>query len=880
MNNTNLRPLSFVTLALLLSASSAFGDITLDGVMDDWSATERINLPQDLPPMMAEGDAVYGKYENAAYMFAIETSGTAIGPETTFWLNTDNDKNSGYQVWGSYGGAEYYVNIHADGQPYLYRGDPFGEFVTGPLSYQFSADNTVLEFSVPADLIGSPQGKISLIGDINNAAFFPANYGSGQFKVANETIALPPRTDFSKRVGIVYSQTSKTHFFDAELPIQKAYSQLFMSMQHQSMMAGIPFDLLSEEDLTDISKLVNYDALIFPSFASVPTDKSEAIHDTLYQAAYHYGIGMITAGDWMTNDSDGVSITGDAYRHMKQILGIGRVTGEGPVSITLNAGDITHPAMQDYTTNESVYEYGNNHWYSYYAAVSNSTTSLPVTALATQTVTGSNPGTYDAVLADTTGGRNVHFSSLEFMGDTNLLWSALQWSVYGDDRPVALKMGRENSLFVSRNDMDQSQEIYEVKENDGALLPILKYWKRRYSFVGSYYINIGNNPPDQRTDWNYSAPLYKKYITLGNEIGTHSFTHPHDTNELTPAGIEFEFKDSMDIISEQLNPTWRGQDIRGGAVPGAPEGTETSKEIMQYLDYLTGGYSSVGAGYPGAFGYLTPDSDKVYLSPNMSFDFTLIEFGVPVYDENSGQWVPHKLTATEAQQYWVDEYKSLMRHASQPIIHWPWHDYGPTTGSAAGGVYSFSMFDNTISTAYRDHAEFLTSADVAQRIKAFKESKVSMTQNGTSTTVQVDSTSAGKASIEVDLLAGNKIHSVDNWYAYNAERVFLDKDGGEFTINQASNQANVTHISSLPMRADLLTVTGDGNYLDFTFEGEGKVRVHLAKNKRNYRFSGADRVRRVNRNTVDLEFRGFGVHTVSIKAKSTNNWYSWYWWRR
>lgn len=877
MKNIDLRPLSFVTLALLLSANSAFADITLDGMMDDWSATERINLPQDLPPMMAEGDAVYAKFENAAYFFAIETTGTAIGPETTFWLNTDNDKNSGYQVWGSYGGAEYYVNIHSDGQPYLYKGDPLGEFVTGPLPYHLNADHTVLELSVPADLIGSPQEKISLIGDINNVVFFPANYGSGQFSVLNTPIELPARTDFSKRVGIVYSETSKRHFFDSELPIQKAYSQLFMSMQHQCMMAGIPFDLLSEDDLTDISKLVNYDALIFPSFASVPTDKSKAIHDTLYQAAYHYGIGMITAGDWMTNDSDGVSITGDAYRNMKQILGIGRVAGEGPVAITLNAGDTTHPAMKAYTPNETVYDYANNHWYSYYSGVSNSTTSLPVTALATQTVTGSNPGTYDAVLADTTGGRNVHFSSLEFMGDTNLLWSALQWSVYGDDRPVALKMGRKNSLFVSRTDMDQSQEIDEVKQNDGALLPILKHWKRRYDFLGSYFINIGNNPPDQQTDWDYSAPLYKKYIAMGNEIGTHSFTHPHDTNVLTPAGIEFEFKDSMDIISEKLNPTWRGQNIRGGAVPGAPEGTKTSQEIIQYLDYLTGGYSSVGAGYPGAFGYLTPDSDKVYLSPNMSFDFTLIEFGVPVYDENSGQWVPHPLTATEAKQYWVDEYQSLMRHASQPIIHWPWHDYGPTTGSADGAPYSFEMFDNLISTAYRDHAEFLTSADIAQRIKAFKEAKVSMTQSGTTSTVKVDSANAGKASIEVDLLPGNKIQSVDNWYAYDAKRVFLDKDGGEFTIHQAPNQANVTHISSLPMRADLLSVTGDGNTLDFTFEGEGKVRVHLAKSKRNYRFSGADRVKRINKHTVDLKFRSFGVHTVSIKPRHSHQWNQWRW---
>ncbi len=847
-----------------------YGNIVIDGDVDEWSATERINLPQDLPPTMADGsDIINGKYvttpENA-YVFSVQTDAADIGADTTFWLNTDNDVTTGYQVWGAYGGAEYYVNIHSDEQPYLYKANPFGEFAAGPLPHSYSEDGTTLEFAIPSALIGSPQQKISLIGDINNAIFFPTDYSSGQFSVANSSVVLPPRTDFSKRVGIVYSETSKAHFFDADLPIQKAYSQLFMAMQHQSMMAGIPFDLLSEDDLTDLSKLVNYDTLIFPSFAFAPTDKAETIVSNLYQAVYNYGIGIITAGDWMTNGSDGSSIEGDAYRHMKLLLGIGRVTGEGPVAISLKAGDVSHPAMDEYTQNETVYDYSGNRWYSYFSPASNGSITQPVTTLATQTVTGSSSGTYDAVLAVETGGRHVHFSSLEFMGDTNLLWSALQWSVYGAETPVALKMGRQNNLFISRNDMDQSQEIYEVVANDGALLPILQTWKKDYNFVGSYYLNIGNNPPDQQTDWSYSAPLYRQYIDLGSEIGTHSYTHPHDTNLLTSAGIEFEFKDSMDIISAQLNPTWQTENIRGGAVPGAPEGTDIALEIMRHVDYLTGGYSSVGAGYPGAFGYLTPTTDKVYLSPNMSFDYTLIEYGIPVYDENSGQWVPQPMNATQAEAYWFDEYQTLMRHASQPIIHWPWHDYGPTTGTTQG-LYSLSMFTNTIKTAYDDDAEFMTSIDAAQRMESFKESSLSVTQSGSSVTVDVASNNAGKFSLKADLSAGNVIQGVDGWYAYDDKRVFLDKDGGSFTIHQATTATNVTHITSLPMRAELLSLNGNGNTLSFSFKGEGVVRVALKNKIRKYKFTGADKKKRIDKNTADLTFNTFGVHTVTVTAK-------------
>jgi len=881
---------SFFSIAVIVGIltgsafANTYGNIEIDGDLSDWSINDRINLPDNLPPALANGDAIYAKFvtqPEPAYVFAIDSKDTQISADTTIWLNTDNDPNSGYQIWGAYGGAEFFVNIYSDNQPYLYDGDPFGEFVGGPLESAYSADGKIIEFVIPSSMIENPDSGLGVFADINDQVFLPSDYAAGELKVLNNPPVLPPREDFSKKVGIVYSQTTKEHFYDVNMPIQKAYNQLFMTMQHQCMMAGIPFELLNEDDLTDVSRIKDYDALIFPYFAFVPQDKFEVIHQTLFDAVYHYGIGLITAGDFMTNYEDGSAIEGDSYRNMEQLFGIDRVDGEGPVAITLNANDVTHPAMEDYSMGETIINYEFNHWYSYFEPVSNGVETQPVSVLATQSVTGDNAGTYDAVMAIETGARNVHFSSIEFMADTNMLWSALEWVVYGDKRPVSLKLGRFNNLFISRTDMDQSQEIDEVADNDGALYDIIKEWKKRYNFVGSYFINIGNNPPDQQTDWSYSEPLYKKYIALGNEIGTHSYTHPHNTNILSSDEIRFEFDDSMNIIAEHLNPTWRNQNIRGGAVPGAPESLDTANEILQYLDYMTGGYSGVGAGYPGAFGYLTPNSTKVYFSPNMVFDFTLIEFGVPVWDESSGQWVPQPLSADEAQQYWQDEYHTLMKHASQPIIHWPWHDYGPTTGVTVQGIYSESMFTNVVKSSYEDRGEFLTSADAAQRIATFKDSRVTISQNDENTViVNVNSSNAGKFAVDIDRLNGKVIKSVDNWYAYDNDSIFLDQDGGEFTVNLGTATDAITHITSLPMRAELISLEGDGNNLYFTFKGEGNVVVSLANDKNNYQISGADKVRKFKHkkgdkkarrhkrssNTVILKFENFGIHTVSIKG--------------
>ncbi len=868
---------SLIASIILAGVTTLSADVTIDGDLSDWDLFERINLPADLPPYLDDGDAVYGKYvtaPEAAYAFAIETRGTAIGANTTFWLNTDNDAATGFQIWGAYGGAEYFVNIYSgDNKPYLYKAD--GTFVAGPLEHRYNIDKTRLEFLVPVSYLGETAETIGVIGDINDKTFFPEYYSQGALHVSQQPLALPKRTDLSKRVAIVYSESSKNHFYDINLPVQKAYSQLFMSMQYQAMMAGIPYDLLSEEDLIDISKLVNYDAIIFPNFAYVPKEKAAQIHDTLYKAVYHYGIGIVTAGDWMTNLSDGSAIPGDSYRNMKQMLGLGRVDGNGPVAITLYAKDTAHPAMQNYRSGEEIINYSQNHWYNYFTPVINDLgQKQPTSVLATQAIKSDDlSATYNAIYADKTGGRNLHFSSLEFMADTNVLWSALQWVVYGDADPVGLKMGRFRNLFVSRTDMDQSQEIDEVKENDGKLYDLIKEWKKEYGFIGSYYINVGNNPPDQQTDWSYSGPLYKKYIALGSEIGTHSYTHPHNTNELTDDQIKFEFDDSMNVIAEHLNPTWRGQNIRGCAVPGAPESLDTAHKILQYVDYVSGGYSGTGAGYPGAFGYLTPDDRKVYLSPNMAFDFTLIAFGVPVWDASTQKYVPVPLSPDDATAYWLNEYREINRHASLPIVHWPWHDYGPTTG-VASGEYTMSMFTSLLKTAYNDDAEFLAGIDLVQRIEAFQKAKISATDNGDTIDVHVDAQNVGKFAVAPKIADDKVISSVDNWYAYDLKRVFLDQDGGDFTIHIGNSLEDVTHITRLPMRAKLLELKGDGRNLSFRFEGEGTVYIETAGKAKKYKvksYGNAGKKVKVKKKAKDsnlrLEFKKFGTYTVSLYRK-------------
>ncbi|HIO91418.1 MAG TPA: hypothetical protein EYG68_01055 [Leucothrix mucor] len=654
---------------------------------------------------------------------------------------------------------------------------------------------------------------------------------------AFETTPAAP-SNLTRKLAIVYSSTSEKNFWTP-----KAYSQLFMSVQTQAMMAGLPYDLLDEDDLLDINKIRQYKTLIFPLFSYVKNSQLNQISSNIKTAVEQYNVGIITAGNFLTNDETGAAIAGDSYSRMKDILGIEYIDGAGPVDIKIKISDTSHPALiNEYTNNETVLSYNNN-FADYYIP----TGAFPSKILAIQEI--NNSQNRNALITINSTGRHAHFSTVQTMVDANLLWPILQWSIWGNKSPASLQMGRQKALLASRTDMDQSMFSSEVSTVEVPLFNQLKIWKDRYDFVTSNYINVGNRPAeDEFTNWEVSSPLYKQYIQLGNEIGTHSYTHPPITNALNSAQIKFEFADSRKIIEKNMGIT-----NIGGAVPGNPENLQTALRILPHVDYLTGGYSASGAGFPNAFGFLTADSNKVYLSPNMSFDFTLIGF-------------QHK-TPTEAKQIWSKEFADITKHAQQPIIHWPWHDYGPNDTDNAG--YTLDMFESFISKTKSFGSEFVTGKDLSQRIKSFKGSAVDISPIANNTIIaKVKSSNSGQFSLKLNTT--KNISSVDKWYAYNQDTVFLDQDGGIYTIRLGATKA-ATHITKLPSRSKLLSLSGNGEDIKFRLSGEGTVEVTTkCTNPSSIKVNGGiSTYQKINSNKISLNFSGNNSHaetTVNISC--------------
>lgn len=771
------------------------GAITLDGDLSDWTAKDRIDR---LPGMSVLGYEVYGRADGQTYYLALRALPPAapIGAGTTFWLNTDRDRTTGHQVWGIAVGSEHNINVAADGTPHLYTGAAAENWQIGPLPHAYGEGGNVLEIALGQNLIAASARSIDVSVDVNDLIFLPADFtGPGHTLYHPED--LPARTpDAPRRVGIVFSPTTQAAYFQ-----DKGYAQLYAAMQHQAMLAGVPAVLIDETDLLDINKIKDLSVLLFPYFANVEPGDVAAIEDVLIRAVHHYGIGIITAGNFMTNDPTGAALPGDSYVRMKHLLGLTLEGYFGPMDHTTSALE-GHRMLKGYAPGELLGTY-NAGYMLYYKRWDSVAQPLVMATTATEK--------HPAVWATSASARSVHFASPSVIGDTDLAARAIAWAVDGDGVALGLVPTRDASIFIGRCDMDQSQYVDEVPELYPPLMKVIESWEQQFNFVSSYYVNIGNKPKlGETTNWSYSLPIYQQLLALGNEVATHSYTHPHYTTDLTAAQLEFEFKASRDLLAQKL-----GVPVTGAAVPGNPESLAVDAALAQWFDYVSADFSGLGAGYHGAMGLLHPNDTMVYLAPNLYFDFTMLSFL---------QYTPDQALAT-----WIAQYDALTKHARGAFIVWPWHDYGPTGWEAP--QYQEFVFTDLLAHAYADGAEFLTAQAAAKRVQSFRAAEVRTTTVDASTTivdVQGDG-QTGSFALAVDFAPADQrvVAAVDGWPAWNDGQVLVGEGSRSYVVRYGRSSVAEAHITKLPMRASLLDAQTVAGQLRFTFRGKGDVTIAL-----------------------------------------------------
>ncbi|MBV8070973.1 MAG: hypothetical protein JO270_13780, partial [Acidobacteriaceae bacterium] len=538
-------------------ATKIGNQITLDGTFTDWPAADMVMTPGNT----VAGYQVYGALLDDATLgntYVIGIDGTAaatdpaIGAGTTIYLNTDQNDTTGYSPFGKIG-AEYEVQFSSDSagmlQPYLYSVTSAGATTLlnggAPLDSGFSSNGESVELAIPQALLtpagGAAPTSIDFATLVNNTEGLPGDFTSNPEYSITDPATLVPVNGAIKKVGIVFSATTASQYFGGGQAGETAYSDLFMSVQHQAEAAGVSYDILTEADLTNVAKLAQYSALVFPDFQNVQSSQVSAIASALHQVVYDYHVPIITAGDFMTNDQSGNPLSGNSYANMQDLLNLTQSSfGTATYTVTPDSTALANnnPVMAGFTSGELIggssglFPNTTASTYINYGYLDFSGVTQPATTLADINIQGG--ATLPGVMQTTTGATNTVFATPEIEGDSNLLQHAIQNAVFGTTPAVSIDITRFTGLFNSRNDTEDSQYPADVSPTSGApgiysqLIPMLQQWQQQYDFVGSYFINVGDNANPANgnsTNWAVSKPIYDQLLQMGNEIGSHSYTH-------------------------------------------------------------------------------------------------------------------------------------------------------------------------------------------------------------------------------------------------------------------------------------------------------------------------------------------------------------------
>ena len=245
----------------------------------------------------------------------------------------------------------------------------------------------------------------------------------------------------------------------------------------------------------------------------------------------------------------------------------------------------------------------------------------------------------------------------------------------------------------------------------------------------------------------------------------------------------------------------------------------------------------------------------------MTFDFTEIQY--------QGK------TIAQAEADWAAQFNAIAANAAgTPIVVWPIHDYGAaawntTTNSPTGSPYTTQMYTDFIAQAYNAGYEFVTLEDLPSRIAAAAEGARS-TPRPTANDHRDGHPGphvARLGEMALDVVNGGSqvIQNVANWYAYNSKSCSCRGTVARSRSISAPRRTRSRTSPSLPMRGDLLSVTGDGLNLSFSMIGDGQgphrpwqVRQQTAV------VTGATITSFVG-NQLDLALTGLGQHDVSLR---------------
>lgn len=893
-------------IAALFAAGCAASDNVVDNYVPGWPTGARVWPQLSQNYNQAVDDALFMDFSPQNYWFYVLPAKGAQLAGCAVYINADLNVATGYQGSGTAQlGFDYmlslqFKNNQVDTVSIHLAPCTFGNSTCllaskiSDLPFRTDPANNAIEIKVDAQLLSLQKVRNH---DLDVGMLLIQTQEKKSAQAFSERLVPPSKLEYihfyheiapyslvtqptqecaasrSVRGAVIFSESEEGIFWD-----ERSYAQLFLSMQYQAMQAGVPVDRLTTNQLLalDSARMCRYAFVIMPAQSHAPDRETLGrLRKAVYLLIHWHSVSVITAGNFLTNlvgqKPWDTPVPGNSYSTMQTLFGL---TNNNPAAVSADASLTAQVAQNDgvfrgFEIGEQIHDSSTLGLFTsiFRAHQDPGESAFQVAVIATQTVDQreTHPAIFDVRLPGTnmlgkTSGRIFHFSTQQMLANADIVWRVID-TAREHFRPqmpvVGLQLSRSQHLMATRVDMDQSRVVTEnAKLYRDYIDSYAKPWYNRWDFVQSYFINIGNDPSNREyTNWNESLPLYMALRDLESEFGSHSYTHPDDINILSDAELDFEFGDAAQEIKEQLDQTYVG-----AAQPGAPESLRVARKMEQYHgdSYFSGGYSGVGAGFPGAFGFLHPESAMVYLAPNLYFDFSLIAF--------------YKLSVEQSIAFWAAQLADMTNSAKQAIGVWPIHDYAPGnwgTGPldweeayfGGGAGYEQVLFTSMIENMVAAGSEFLTMLDLSERIRL---------QSSASLMISAVPGSNGLFQVEVDPLVFRNTQTlgkmalsippgwtVKGWHAFNGDKLFLAETKTSVTIAPADERPSpVTHLISLPMRSSLVRARGNKKNLSFEVRGVGGVvQVRLAPGSK-YTFSASGPVKiTTSEGIVSFDFR-------------------------
>jgi hypothetical protein len=504
------------------------------------------------------------------------------------------------------------------------------------------------------------------------------------------------------KAAFVYSPTTHNYTqYVAATTADKTAELFFMMTQGQIqrliVQAGLSYDVINEKYLSDPYYLGQYDQVIFTSHRNAPAANVSSWITNVRNLVQNQGMGCLAVGELWTVNEYGVPLA-SPNEALNQVLNL-NVVGRYSSGITAEviASNVTHPSAWRFAQDEVLGNFSDI-YSSDLASLNGAEYTYPYNF---RTADGT---TYMGAIATTNGkGRVWATPDAAYIPQTIAPLYGLLFVHYGDKPQFGMKWHPRQNTVTIRVDADITYNLPSTLDT----LPMYRNVTEAWGIIGGWYlVNCHSNK--FWAQWESLRSLYYGMEAAGHSLGSHSYTHPGNVNELDDDRMILEMNKARKETNQKLH-----RDIKGFVNPGAGPRQLRLWNIAQLSQYEL--YSGLDYNLLGALGYIDDTNPVINFQENYVADYDLL--------------IVRGLNYSQTSDYWKGQFDFFDRQGDGAIHHWIWHEY-PFDDQNGAGYDMFANFTKYVGQNFDFVSE--TPETIARQYKAFMKQHLNVTETSAS----------------------------------------------------------------------------------------------------------------------------------------------------